>query len=282
MPEPRRPASWTGPAANVALVVALLGAVSFLPPDTALKEVRESGVLRTCTPVDYPPLATQDPERPGIEIALLQELAAEMGLRLVLNRNPAMGRDLNPRNWRLTRAQCQIIAGGVVASVATRSYLETTQPHLEVGWAILDTGSDDLSGARVGVLPGLSGFDRVALGRMLRTAGADAVVVNNRAALQAGLISGDFTFAVTESLAAQQIASDTGLRVRWLIDGLERMPVAFGLWKGELTLKRAMDRALARMRASGRTAAILAEYSLAEIDASFPLVPSENADLQGE
>lgn len=282
MPEPRRPLRWTGPAGNVALVAGLLAAVSFLPPDTALSEVREAGVLRACVPVDYPPLATPDADRPGIEIALLQDLAAEMGLRLALNRNPAMGRDLNPRNWRLTRAQCQIVAGGVVASAETRSYMETTVPHLQVGWAILDTGGDDLSGARVGVLPGLSGFDRVALGRLLREAGAEVVVVNDRATLQAGLADGDFDFAVTESLAARQIAADTGLRVRWLSEGLDRLPIAFGLWKGELTLKRAVNRALARMQASGRTDAILADYALAEIDETFPAPLSRDSAVTGE
>ena len=282
MPEPRRPARWIGSAANVALVVALLAAVSFLPPDTALSEVRESGVLRACVPVDYPPLAMPDPDRPGIEIELLEDLAAEMGLRLLLTPNPAMGRDLNPRNWRLTRAQCQIVAGGVVASAETRSYLETTVPHLEVGWAILDTGGNDLSGARVGVFPGLSGFDRVALGRLLRGAGAEVVVVNDRAELQAGLAGGDFVFAVTESLAARQIAADTGLRVRWLSDGFDRLPIAFGLWKGELTLKRAVNRALEQMQSSGRTDAILADYALAEIDATFLVSEIDNSALTGE
>lgn len=277
MPDRRPPGRWTGPLTNLAVVVALLFAVSRLPPDTALSEVRDKGVLHACVPVDYPPLAMPDPERPGIEIELLRGLAAELELRLVLNRNPSMGRDLNPRNWRLTRAQCQIVAGGVLASDATRSYLETTIPHLEVGWAILDTGGDDLEGARVGVLPGLSGFDRVALGRLLREAGAEIVVVDDRAALTQGLKGGDFTFAVTESLAARQVAAETGLRVRWLSDELERLPIAFGLWKGELTLKRAVNRALERMRDSGRTDEILADYALAEIDAAFPAAMNQTS-----
>ena len=39
-----------------------------------------------------------------------------MKVRLALNVNPAMGRDFNPSNWRITRAQCEIVAGGVVTS----------------------------------------------------------------------------------------------------------------------------------------------------------------------
>jgi polar amino acid transport system substrate-binding protein/cystine transport system substrate-binding protein/membrane-bound lytic murein transglycosylase F len=266
----------------VALVLALLFAVSRLPPDTALSEVREQGVLKACVPVDYPPLATPDADRPGIEIALLRDLAEQLELRLILNQNPSMGRDLNPRNWRLTRAQCQIIAGGVVASDMTRSYLETTIPHLEVGWAILDTGGDDLSGARVGVLLGLSGFDRIALARMLRGAGADVVVVNERDALEEGLKTGELDFAVTESLAARQIAENTGLRVRWLSAELDRLPIAFGLWKGELTLKRAVNDALETMQADGRTDAILTDYALAEIDADFPVSNPNDALPTGD
>jgi len=134
----------------------------------------------------------------------------------------------------------------------------------------------------VGVFPGLSGFDRVALGRLLRGAGAEVVVVNDRAELQAGLAGGDFVFAVTESLAARQIAADTGLRVRWLSDGFDRLPIAFGLWKGELTLKRAVNRALEQMQSSGRTDAILADYALAEIDATFLVSEIDNSALTGE
>jgi ABC-type amino acid transport substrate-binding protein len=98
------------------LIFGLLAAVNLLPPDTSLSEVRAAGVLRACLPAAYPPLVTGDPAAPGIDVELLRELAKNMDLRLVVSTNAAMGRDFNPRNWHITRAQCDVLAGGVVAS----------------------------------------------------------------------------------------------------------------------------------------------------------------------
>lgn len=258
-----------GPALTLAVVFGLLGAVYLLPADTSLSELRRSGVLRACVPTDYPPLVIgAGGERPGLEVELLQAVADELGLRLMLNTNATMGRDINPRNWRLTRAQCQVIAGGVLATTTTRSYLDTTQPHLEVGWALIDPrdggggGEGGLDGARIGFFAGFSGFDRIALGRYLRAAGASVSVVNTRAAFVAGLRDGSFDYGVTESLGARQIAGDNDWTVQWLSESLGRVPVALGLWKGDLTLKRELQTILGRMEARGDYAALLERYGL--------------------
>ena len=79
-----------------------------------------------CVPFLYPPLVTDDPAAPGIDIELLRDLAKHLGLRLDLSRNDAMGRDFNPRSWHVTRAQCEVLAGGIVASPVTKSFLETS------------------------------------------------------------------------------------------------------------------------------------------------------------
>src|SRR5690606_4476162 len=123
------------------------------------------------------------------------------GLRLVLNVSNTMGRDINPRNWRLTRAQCNVIAGGVLASNTTRSYLETTRPHLEAGWVALDAGyQGELDGATAAVFPGFSGFDRIALSQFLRNRGVEIRVVNSGAALAEAIRSGEVDFGITESI----------------------------------------------------------------------------------
>jgi len=65
---------------------------------------------------------------------------------------------------------------------------------------------------------------------------------------------------VTEKLLADQIAT----RERWVADWLPgdqpRYPIAFGLWKGDLTLKRAMAGGLDRLARDGTVPAILARY----------------------
>ncbi len=95
-----------------------------IPP---LQQVRAAGALRVCLPSHYPPLVTGDPAAPGIDVDLLQAIARELDVSLVTVVNPTMGKDFNPRAWRITRAQCEVIAGGVVGSATTRSFLETNR-----------------------------------------------------------------------------------------------------------------------------------------------------------
>lgn len=252
-------------AASFGVIAALLLAVNFLPPDTALQVIRERGTLRACVPSEFPPLVTSDTQHPGVEIEMLQELANRLGLRLQLHRNPAIGRDFNPRNWRVTRAQCELLAGGVVASDATRSFLETSTPHMSTGWAAVTTGTTSLAGATVGFFAGTSGLNRIELSRYLQSQGATVTVVNSRSALETGLRSGDFAVGISESLTVRQVAQALSVSAMWLPEPLTRYPLAFGLWKGDLTLKRAVDAALADMRADGTVSRIIDSYQVGAI-----------------
>ena len=151
------------------MLFGLLAGVYFLPADTSLREVRRAGLLRACMPPLYPPLVTGSPEAPGLDVELLRAIAAVLGLRLAVSPNEAMGQDFNPRNWRVTRAQCEVLAGGVVASPVTRSFLETSPSYAQTGWGIIAPQPiGEFSGRRAGVFIGISGLDRIALSRFLR------------------------------------------------------------------------------------------------------------------
>ena len=243
------------------LIFGLLAAVNLLPPDTSLSEVRAAGVLRACLPAAYPPLVTGDPAAPGIDVELLRELAKEMGLRLAVSTNAAMGRDFNPRNWHITRAQCDVLAGGVVASPQTQSFLETSPSYAETGWAfVLQKPVGEIVGRRAGVLVGISGLDRLALSRFLRAQKVEVTIVANAAELAQGLRDGRFDFAVTEFLLAGRIAAGESWKVEWAPPPLVRYPLVLGLWKGDLTLKRAIVSSLDRLERNGNVAAIMSRY----------------------
>lgn len=264
MPELRRLAGNFG---AIGVVVGLLLAVTFLPPDNALKEVKAGGALRACTPASYPPLVTGDPERPGIDIELLKAVAARLGVELAVNVNDAIGRDFNPRNWGLTRAQCQVVAGGVVDSDQTRSFLETSPPHARTGWAVISPQPlADWKGLTIGVLTLVSGLDRIGLSSVLRGAGARIVVVRTPEDLVAGIADHRFDAGITEALLAAQLASERQWTVAWAPASLPRHGLVFGLWKGDLTLKRAIDEAMAALAANGDLAAILRRYAGAPLD----------------
>lgn len=241
-------------------VFGLLGAVYLLPPDTALRQVRAAGTLRVCLPPFYPPLVTGDPRAPGIDVELLRLIAQKLGVRLVTISNAAMGRDFNPRSWRVTRAQCEVLGGGVVGSPTTRSFLDITQAYATTGWAWLSPHREMAQGLRVGVLVGVSGLDRVALSARLRAAKAQVTVTLDAAELVQGLKDGRFDVGITERLLAMELAAAQGWTAGWMPAELDRYPVVLGLWKGDLTLKRAITSALRQAQRSGEVATIIARY----------------------
>ena len=242
-------------------VFGLLGAVYLLPSDTALREVRAAGTLRVCVPPSYPPLVTGDPAKPGIDVELIRAIARKLGVGLVTVVNPVMGRDFNPRAWRITRAQCEVLAGGVVGSATTRSFLETTQAYATTGWAWISPRRDAaFQGRRIGVLVGVSGLDRVALAAWLRAAKAQVTVTPDATELVQGLKDGRLDIGITERLLATELATPLGWNVGWMPAELSRYTVVLGLWKGDLTLKRAIVSAIGQMQRSGELAAIMKRY----------------------
>jgi len=267
---PPRPKLGPGPWSDlgaVALVVAILVAVGFLPPDTALAEVRREGVLRACVPSAYPPLVTGDPTRPGIDVELLGAVADTLGVRLLTVTNGAMGGDFDPRNWRVTRAQCLVLGGGVVDAPITRGFLSIAGRYAATGWAAVarDPGLSTLSGARVGFFAGLSGLDRIALSRWLRERGARVEVVGRSDDLRTGWAAGDFDLVISESLTARRFAAAFDRVAVQLPAGGGRVSLGFGFWKGDLTLERAVDAAIRDLHARGIVAEVLERYGVGDL-----------------
>jgi polar amino acid transport system substrate-binding protein/cystine transport system substrate-binding protein/membrane-bound lytic murein transglycosylase F len=242
-------------------IVALLAAVYLLPPDTSLAVARQQGTLRACMPPVAPPFVTGNAAMPGIDPEILRSLAGALGLGFAIEAVPAMAQDFNPRSWHLTRAACELVAGGLAASTTTRSFLDTTPPYAETGWAIVAPNPvTDLHGLRLGVFAPPSGLDRIALASELRAQAAQVQLAPDAEALAAGLAAGRFDAAVTERRAAERIAARGHWSIDWLPGKLPRTAIAFGLWKGDLTLKRAMVAELERLQRDGKVAEILARY----------------------
>lgn len=248
----------------LAVVFALLFAVSFLPPDNSRAEVDRLGRLSVCMPSLYPPLVTGNAEAPGFEVELLGEVAERLGWRLNVVSNASMGRDFNPRSWRINRAQCQMLAGGIALNHNTRSFLDTTDPHLVTGWALVAPAGETIETVEgpVGFFAGLAGLDRIALSQFLRSNDLSASIVNDAPALARGLEAGQFEAAITEALLAQQLFSDSAYEVTLLPAPLERFGLGLGFWKGDQTLKRAVEATLADIWNDGTAAAIAERYNL--------------------
>jgi ABC-type amino acid transport substrate-binding protein len=263
---------WVGDLFTAIAIAALFGVVYLLPPDTSLAEMKQSGRLRICVPALYPPLVTGVQTAPGFDIELARAIAERLGVRLVVNSNPAMGRDFNPRNWNVTRAQCQVLGGGVIVSDLTRSFLDTTPPYLETGWALLAAEiPDGLRGKKVGFYAGVAGLDRIALSRFLQSQKALVEIVPSAEALADALRTGRLDAGVSEALTARQVAGTISAQVAWLPESLGRYPVALGLWKGDLTLKRRMAGIIEDLESEGLTRALAQRYKIAPIQATLRL-----------
>lgn len=256
--------------AAVAVVVGLMAAVSLLPPDTALQEVQAGGVLRACVPVANAPLVIEGGPQEGIDVDILRQIASDLGLRLSLNHNPAIGRELDPRVWRINRATCHILGGGIVTSPVMESFMQVTDPHLESGWTVISpVPVTSLDGLTVGVLVGMVGRDRIALSRLLRAHGARIELVETEDQLRRGLLDGRFDAGIADTILAGSIAEGQPWALSWLEDD-GHDALGFALWKGDMTLSRAVEDSLEAMRRDGRLDAIIASYGVGQPAATLP------------
>jgi polar amino acid transport system substrate-binding protein len=257
---------------GLAVVIALMLLVTLLPPDTSLREVEKTNSIRACVPTSYPPLVTGDPDRPGIDIEILHAIAGQMGLTLHLSPNDAMGRDFNPRNWAINRAKCQILAGGVVDSRLTRSFLDTGPPYARTGWALVAPAPlEAVDGKTIGVLTLVSGLDRIGLASYLRRHDVTVRVVRTDQALVEGIASGAFDAGITEALLASGLAAENDLWAASMAAELERYNLVFGLWKGDLTLKRGIVEAFRQIGTDGTLEKILTRYGIAPLPQMGPV-----------
>jgi ABC-type amino acid transport substrate-binding protein len=258
---------WVGDIIALAGIAILFGIVYLLPPDTSLAQMTQSGMLRICAPPLYPPLVTGQQNTPGFDIEFARAIAERLSVKLVISTSPAMGHDFNPRNWNLTRAQCQMLAGGVVVSDLTRSFLDTTPPHLATGWALAAKAiPSDLHDKKIGFYAGLVGLDRIALSRFLQAQKARVEIMPTIEAMTEALRTGRIDAGVGEALLTRQAAGTIGAKVAWLPEYLGRYPVAFGLWKGDLTLKRRLEAIIDGLEAEGRTREIARHYHIEPIE----------------
>lgn len=248
----------------VALTFAFLFAVSFLPPDTSKVEVDQAGRLSVCMPSLYPPLVTGDTATPGFEVELVRAIAERNGWRVNVVSNAAMGRDFNPRHWRITRAQCQMLAGGIATNRTTSSFLDTSAPYLVTGWAFVAEAGTTLANVAgpVGFLAGLTGLDRIGLGQYLRQQAVTVSVAKDAQALRTGLEAGTYSAVITEALLAQRMFADNAYEISLLGAPMERFGLGMGFWKGDLTLKNTVETTLAELWRDGTLAEIATRYTL--------------------
>ena len=228
----------------VLLLLALFIGVTLLPPDTSLQQVKQRGVLTACVP---PAGGTET----TFERALLAAISERMGLRFAVYEVPAMATNFDLRNWGVNRAQCVVLAAGLTDTPWTRAFNDVSPPYGESGLVALTGGEHEtITGLKVSVPANLQDVDRLALSRFLRQEKAAVRLANSADAALSLLRSGEVDAAIVPSQEATTSES------RWtaaisLPPPLDANPLVFGLWKGDLTFKRAFADALQSLKADG-------------------------------
>lgn len=270
---------WRNTLINLGAIFALLLAVSFLPADTSLSQIKDRGVLKLCVPAYYPPLVTGDQQHPGYDIELVKAIADKIGVRLAVNKMESIGRDFNPRNWMLSRGQCDLLAGGVADTVQMRNFMQTIPTGIQLGWMLLSLDGHSLQkGDQIFVIPGNTGLNRLELSSWLRNQGVSARVVSMKAGEEkiagqvlSAIIHGDVQGLVAENFIACSLlkakGGETNIKASWLfsVDDETRnaelaggvagqtYSMALSLWKGDVTLKRAVEKTLKDLSRNGLT-----------------------------
>lgn len=220
---------------DIALIAALLTGLGFLPPDTSLADRQRQGVLRFCVGDAASPLIAGE----GPELLLMRAAADAMGLRLQLQQVPSIGRSFNPRDWQVGRGQCDVLGGGLADSATNRDFLTLIPNGQRLGLVRVGQGDLPANGEQIGVMVGSAGFDRVRLSSWLRAQGLRAVPLADDAALAAWLQRGGQ--AIVPTLAP--LPPDAPIHA--LPDAASgNTHLAFGLWRGDMTLTRAFRRSV--------------------------------------
>ena len=236
----------------VLLSLGLFVAVTFLPPDTSMQQLEKRGVLTACVPPLQASVADTTTER-----ALLAAIAERMGLRLALYEVPAMVQNFDPRDWGVNRAQCAILASGISDTPLTRAFMDVSPPYGETGLLALSRAEHEaITGLSAAVPANLHGVDRLALSRYLRSEKSVIRLMGNVDDALALLQAGEVEIAIVPAQDFPE-AEDEWTRIP-LPSPFDAHALVFGLWKGDLTLKRAFAKALAALEADGTVDAIRA------------------------
>lgn len=245
---PAPPAARHGwrPAGSTVFIV--LGVLSYLglrqlPPDNSLSRVKAAGVLSVCLPPTLPPFISSDGAgATGSEARLVEAAARQIGVPVGWNIQPAWGSSPDPVDWGVRPESCDVLAGGIVVNAETQGLMQVL-PYRTSGWALLSLGSQPRTLAVLTNHWGLAADDAYG---WADARGLDFLAYGSAQGALVALRSGE-----CDSVLALQD------EVEWLRDQLPDSRVsavpdlppqtlALGMWKNNITLKRALQGSLSR------------------------------------
>lgn len=235
---------WRRTFVDIAAIAGFLFAISFLPPDSSRADRDKNGLLRFCVANAADPLVSA-PD--GYELVLMQAIAKDLELRLQLVEVANMGRSYNPRDWDVGRGQCDVLGGGLADSPTNRGFMSMLPNGGEVGLVRSGGPAPLAKGTEVGVYMGSAGLDRLQLSRWLRAEGLRATPIGNLSDLQTWILDGK------PAIFPSQLRFSQDVERHLLPDAAAKhYALAFGVWRGDVTLGRDIRAALQKALAADR------------------------------
>lgn len=249
-----------------------------------IESVRQRGHLKVCADPDNPPYSSKDPAAPGFEVELARLVAQELGVEARPVWHLTYVRPLKP----LRDGACELFMG-LPTDTRFREgnpWIRVTQPYYVMGHALV-TRAD-----RPGTLEALKG-QRVAV----ELASVAELYIGYRDLVR-GLYRGQelaFQAAINGEAAAALLwypvaawlaRGRTELKVTPLAARELEFPIGAGVRRRDAGLGDAVEAAIGRLIASGRTTEVFARYGMhpaprSERIASFVLVQAKDPVDQG-
>ncbi len=248
-PPPRR--RWRPAGSTVFIVLGVLSylALRQLPPDNSLSRVKAAAVLTACVPPELPPFISSDGSAAtGSEARLIGDAARRIGVPVGWNIQAAWGTSPDPVDWGVRPESCDVLAGGIVVNEETQGLMQLL-PYRRTGWALLSlTGKPE----KLAVLTnhwGLAAEDAYAWadGQAL-----DFLAYSSATEALAALQSGERDSVLALRDEAQWLRSRLPAAHSRPVPELPPQTLALGMWKNNITLKRAIQGALPTLLPGGR------------------------------
>jgi len=235
---------WRPAGSTVFIVLGVLAYLGLreLPPDTSLAQVRAADVLKVCLPPTLPPYVTYaDDTATGQEADLVQRAARAVGVPVNWNLQAAWGSSPDPVDWGVRPESCDVLAGGIVVSTETQALMQLL-PYRQTRWVLLHAPGTP---RRVAVLAPHWGLNPDEAYAWTDPRHLDVQAYDDAALTLAALRSGERDAVLTLDGEA------AWLQARWPGSTVAPVPLpahtlALGMWKNNITLKRALQRALPR------------------------------------
>lgn len=222
----------------------VLGVIAYLllrqlPPDNSLARVKAAGVLTACIPSELPPfISVQNDQGQGSEAELLTQAAKSIGVPVAWNIQAAWGTSPDPVDWGVRPESCDVLAGGVVVNEETQALMQVL-PYQRAGWAMLTTRDKP---QKLAILTNHWGLESDRAFDWADSKNLDYLGFNSAGEALRALKDGTQDSALGLEPEVQWLQSQlAGSQVR-RVPELPTQTLALGMWKNNITLKRALLR----------------------------------------